>query len=1195
MRHTRPPMALYVCRHPRVETLVHALATFVRERAPADPFTPLPIAVGSRHIERWLRQELASDLGMCGNLAFPGARAALRGSVRELLSGAKPNPQTRFWDDTDARRPGSWTSPSFALDVLSAMRAARNEPAFKHVAPFVGEASTPVSSREYAFAQEAARTLERLVADRPQESLKWLQSQSLAPDSHRWLAHLMCTLHAHETAPSTAQLLASLQSRSPRGFKRPLAIFGISSLSPHDRHHVRVLAAHMPVHLFMLVPTREWIGDDRTRDEHRRAAAKATRADDREAALRALDSANPILAANGLVSRDLQAWLEEDSYNEDPPAAAESPAPPPTTLLETLQQFILDAAPMGDSRVLPWARFEGCSSVQVHSCHGALRQCEAVRDTLLERFAEDPSLEARHVLVMSPDVGTFGPLLQAVFARGIPGETGHGLPVNVSDLGLRVENPLAETLVRLLTLAGSRVTASALLDLFALGPVRQAFEIADEDLPEVRSLMSESGLRWGWDAADRESHGQPHSQQNTVAFALERLALGTLTDDQGALPVYGDTNASPVTPSTLRTSESIALFGRLAHALRMLQTASTFLAAPRSGAAWARALRQALAELTRINDVELPWRRAIDVALDGFLPTAEKSTPGAPELLLERAAIVTLLETAFDLPGPGGGAYGGAITVCALEPMRSVPFRIVAIVGLSEGAFPRAGQPPSWDPFASRKPGEPSRTDLDRHLFLEALMCARDGLFLFGTGFEEKRGKEAPMSAVCHELLDVLEAHMGPAYASTWRRHALQPWAKDPGAMTALGALRSRTFDPVWVASSQALSRAQGPHGHSPAGLQATGGAGSFPLVHAAEAAQVAQVAQVAQARTGDLDCQVFARFLRNAPRALLQGRLGLHLRESYETRNDREPLEGEDLPTWELRHELLAHLSTDVFHPDLRDNALEEFERAALLRGRAEGTSPPGARGDTDMKEHVENLRHALDTLHEACPAPPITMAATYTYRAVSHCVVARVPYVFRSVADASRVVFANIVQSKYPEDAELEAWCTLLVARACDEPVEAALVVTPEGIIRLSAPTPTESASILDDLLAAFESSRSGALLRVPRLSRSIAEAIIKSGDGDAGGTFACERIVRDCVDKTWESDSFGAGAKADPFTNALYGHLAPEDLIGRSAELAREAMAVWGPLLHARSAGAKAAGIAGGSPAANTKPPVKKVSAR
>jgi exodeoxyribonuclease V gamma subunit len=891
----------------------------------------------------------------------------------------------------------------------------------------------------------------------------------------------------------------------------------------------------MPVHLFMLAPTPVWTGDDPARHELVRAAKKAAFADEREQALRALDGANLLLAASGVVGRDVQVWVEETELAIDGAVPRPtSPARTPSTLLERTQRFVADAAPMPAATDPSWPVDAHDHSLEVHACHGDLRQCEALREQLLQRFFDDSSLEPRHVIIMTPDVATFGPLLQAVLARPIDTERG-GLPVHVSDLGLRLENPLAEALLALVQLAGERVTATRLLELFALAPVRRAFGIDDNAEPVLAELVHASNLRWAWSADDRAAHGQPADAQNTVAFALERLALGTLMDDAADLvsAPAGDVFA----PTPLRTAERVELFGKFAHALRTLRDVAESLVAPRSVSDWSSALRATLARVTAISDLEIPWRRRIESTLDELLPAATRDVPATADRMLERAAVLALLEPAFDLPGASGGAYGGAITVCALEPMRAVPFRVVAIVGLSEGAVPRQGVAAEWDPFAKRKPGEPTRTALDRHLFLEALLSARDAFWLFGNGFDPKRGTERPLAAVCHEVLTVLEAHTRLPAKSLLRAHALQPWSHAPGEAPV-------SFDRPWVSASEAISRVRDRGTPELAALQRTGGASMFPPLAAPR---------------GDLTAARLAQHLDSAARALVEGRLDLRLRKPSDEPADREPLDAKDLEKWDLYDELVERLPLELLQDNGAAEAYDSLRRWARTHGRAAGTLPPGARGAFDLDRLFVDLDAGIDRLRQGAAGKRIETGASYTYRVGAVTITGRAPF---ALGTGDESVLSWLSPGGVHPTRELEAWLTLLVARAAGVPLAAAFVASAKEGRRFRAPEPHVAAQLLEDLVATLVRSQEGPVLRAPRFSYAIAKAASRARGANAGEAPSSQSLVEDALD-LWASSSFKKGALDDRYTFELFGHWTDADLERHADRIVAEAEAVWGPL--------------------------------
>jgi exodeoxyribonuclease V gamma subunit len=1133
-------MPLLIHRHAEVERLVATLAALVPAIAPSDPFVPLPIVVGSKHVERWLRQELATALGVAGNLAFPGPRAALRGAVRALLEpGGEASP--RFWEEPRGRATG-WDPGSLPYVVVELLRARREDEAFQPVRRSVGTRGAVVTPRELGFASEVAHALEKLVADRPHDALAWIAAPARAPEDHRWLAELLHALHADRAEPSPAQRLAALASRAPRGSTRALVVFGLSSPSPHDRHHLAVLAAHMPVHLFLLAPTSTWVGDDPTREELLREAKRAREAEARESALAALDRANPILAASGLVARDTQAWIEECAPIEASVEDARTSSAR-RTLLGELQRFVDEARALPVPASEAWADRLGDGSLEVHACHGALRQCEALRDALLTRFARDPSLEPRHVLVMTPDVATFGPLVQAVLGRPVGAGGGalrSGLPVHVSDLGLRLENPVAEALLACLRLAGERVSATRIFEILGLAPVRRAFGITEEEEPRARELLQEANLRWGWSAEDRARHGQPSSHGHTVAFALERLALGALFDaTEGAeAPLFDADTAAPAAPAPLRTPEDFSLFGKIARLLRELEDLSGALAAPRGVGTWAAALRDALDRFTAVNDDELAWRARVDASIEDLLPA--ETCDG---LALERASVLAILEAALDLPSPSGGVHGGAVTVCALEPMRAIPFRIVAALGLSEGAFPRSGSLPAWDPFARRKAGEPTRTALDRHLFLEAIASARDALLLFGDGFEPKRGARKPLSSVCHEVLAAVAAHVDREAGSLVHEHPLQPWSgTQPGAH----------FEGVWSAASEALSRARGEGRYVAAGLQSTGSSAVFPP---------------APPLDGALTAATLARLLESAPRALAKARLGVDLHDRADTTEDREPLEREDLESWELYDTLLDSLPADALDDPSLDDAKRFLVARALPRARAEGSLSPGERGRFDLERLFADVDRTLERAREAADGQRIERGQAFSCVASGVTIHGSAPFAY---GPADRRTLVWLSPSAPTPTRRLEAWIVLLVARASGAPVDRARIAASRSPAVLVAPNPEAARAALEALVAAYARSVAGPVLRVPNLSFGVAKAAVEvqrgeTEEGDAPRAEAERALVEEEL-ASWSGAGQRKGALSDRATRELFGHLTEAELLARAAEIVHEAAAVWAPLFAA-----------------------------
>ncbi|MFM7625124.1 MAG: exodeoxyribonuclease V subunit gamma, partial [Gammaproteobacteria bacterium] len=488
--------------------------------------------IGSRGMQRWLNYELATIHGSVAAVDFLFPGKAFARAIQAIHEAAGVQVCA-----TEAAAAGDWSGTALHRRVIRAVRARLSDPAFERVHRYLGDCEGPVAARELAFTREVATVLERLLYDRPDDTAAWMTDPAAAPDEHRWLAQLLADLKETTAAIDPPSRLARLRALPTQRIDAPLFVFGLSSLRNGDKVHIAELARHMDIHLFMLVPSSRWWADIRLRS-HERAALRAAKTPAQTIALlQQFERSNQMLAAHGAPSRDLQLWLEDLGYQ----TIGEDPEPDePRHRLEALQHWIdaADEAPGLRERMQASGVLEADAgpqpSIEINACHGALRQCEALRDDLLRRFAADPSLEPRHVLVMTPDLATYAPLIAAVFGRegrAAGAALVPAIPVHIADLGLTDTNPVAAVLLDVIGLVGSRVTASGLLDLLGREPLRSRFRIDDDDLGALKDLIIDSGLRWAWDAEDRARHDQPAVDQNTVRFALERLALGVLMPD----------------------------------------------------------------------------------------------------------------------------------------------------------------------------------------------------------------------------------------------------------------------------------------------------------------------------------------------------------------------------------------------------------------------------------------------------------------------------------------------------------------------------------------------------------------------------------------------------------------------------------------------------------------------------------------
>ncbi len=123
-------------------------------------------------------------------------------------------------------------------------------------------------------------------------------------------------------------------------------------------------------------------------------------------------------------------------------------------------------------------------SVQIHSCHSPMREVEVLHDTLLGFFEADPDLAPHDILVMTPDIETYGPFVQAVF--GAPESEALRIPFSMADRSFLHAYPLYEAVLHLLSLSQSRFGAPQVLQVLESRAVQRRFGLSEGDLELVR-------------------------------------------------------------------------------------------------------------------------------------------------------------------------------------------------------------------------------------------------------------------------------------------------------------------------------------------------------------------------------------------------------------------------------------------------------------------------------------------------------------------------------------------------------------------------------------------------------------------------------------------------------------------------------------------------------------------------------------
>ncbi len=925
-------------RSERADALVDALVELLVE-PPAgqeqDPFAAEVVAVPTRGVERWLTHRIAATVGtspgradgVCANVAFPFP-GRLVGDVLAEATGVD-------------RHEDPWRPERLVWPLLEVIDECRDEPWLELLANHLGDPDDELrQSRRFGTARHLADLFDGYGIYRPDLVLEWLDrggAGDTVPADARWQAQLWLALRARVDSPSPPERIARACARLRAGsvdvsLPPRLSLFGLTRLPATYLDVLAALASQRDIHLFALHPSLAlW---DRISASSPPPLPLA-RQDDPTRTL----PTNPLLRTWGTDAREMQLVLATAADASTAHLPVE--VPEPRTLLEHVQADVRgDAEPDGQLVLAGDDR-----SIQVHSCHGRARQVEIARDAICHALADDPTLEPRDVIVACPDIDEIAPLLHATFGAGAPDPDPAAspppdrgvphLPYRLADRSLRQTNPLLATLDALLGLVDGRITAPELIGFAGREPVRARFRFDDDDIERLAEWTESSQIRWGLDAERRRRYWLGDVDANTWRAGIDRVLLGVAMATDGSRLLGGRLALDDV------ESSEVDLAGRFAELVDRIDTVVTQAAHPRPIAEWVTVLGEAVDLLMACPPAESWQRVQVDAILREVLgeATTEGTTATGP---LSLAEIRDLLAHRLRGVPTRADFRTGAVTMCTLVPMRAVPHRVVCIIGLDDGAFPRSGRA-DGDDLLRRLPlvGDRDPRVEDRQLLLDALLSATDRLIITTTGADVRTNEPRPPAVPLSELLDVIDrtartADGEPATTSVVTRHPLQafdPAAHQPGHQAGhpAGGDGPWAFDRTNLAGARALTS---PRTSPPPFL--TGALGPLPV------------------SDGVVGLDDVVRFVQHPVREFLRQRLGVNVWEQDDQLPDAIPVELDNLEQWGIGQRLVERL--------LAGDPIETAVEAEL----AVGALPPEAMG----RATITSIQEVASRIHATAEA---------------------------------------------------------------------------------------------------------------------------------------------------------------------------------------------------------------------------------
>jgi exodeoxyribonuclease V gamma subunit len=881
----------------------------------SDPFRQEEFLVQSRGMGTWVQLRLADRLGIFAQAKFRFPEDTiwmiLRGFVEDCPKKNLFTKEVMAWK---------------IFDLLSG-RIERDPEIFAAVARYIGEGEKRNGDRTFRLCRQIAFLFDSYLTYRPEIILDW-QAGKLPTGGDLWQGLLWKDLRSAFGQKSLPELVNGLGSEptpvNPERMPERLSVFGISTLPPVFLNVLQAYGRFRSLRVYALQPAPVMWGEvqsEKTLEKWKlRALERAKGQADRPVEEDELNEerGNPLIGSLGRTGREFFNLLVDRNAHDEPLDFRE---PEGDSLLARLQRWTFEVFSDQPEERKPLSGED--ESVTINSCHGPMREAEVLRDYLLRRFAEDPTLRPRDVVVMMPDPEGYAPYLRATFSGMEEGMPKH-FPYSIVDREPRKESQIVDCFFDLLEFFEGRATNREVLDLLDSSVFRIRFELDDMDMEVLRRWIRECHAHWGLDGDHRQHFGSTKTNEHTWRHALDRMALGFCQRGNGEHLWEG------VLPYDEIEGENAIRFAKLSKVVDSLRSLEAQARGDQGLYAWAHFLERLTKTFFPKNNKTLLDRRRVTKAIQAireeFAPLTGKRTVPLRAIRYHLGNVLTVGTTQ-------GRFLTKGVTFCGLRPMRSVSARVVCLLGMNDGAFPRQSCKPSFDLSGDREPGDRSDREDDRYLFLETLWSAREFLYLSYVGQSIRRNQKIPPSVVVNELLDSLDklVDLGEKTdAETMRVHEV--------------LVREQTLHPFGVDN---FTSSRLPNSYSSDNLKA-----AYSLLEPDLELPpfVAGPMKQPPETLSELMMYELCLFLENPSKAFLRNRLGMNLWEEDGPPEDCEPLDLSGLKKYVLKDRMLGiELEME------RDVELYDLEKA-------EGSLPPGNIGKVWFNEAKREVDKFVD-----------------------------------------------------------------------------------------------------------------------------------------------------------------------------------------------------------------------------------------
>jgi|GEM_PF-2920608 len=418
------------------------------------------------------------------------------------------------------------------------------------------------------------------------------------------------------------------------------------------------------------------------------------------------------------------------------------------------------------------------SNLKIHICHSQKREVEVCKNEILRILDSNSALNASDILIMAPDIKPYIPLIESIF-RNNETDDSSLLSYKIRDARDSKSYQQGSILRAYLTLLQTVISKDQIIGLLHYGPIAKHYNIDQSSIKEVVEILDATHTKAGLDDSHLSDHGYDFSSLTSWDSFFKRALFGSLIYQQEEKP---NTTLKGLKPFIIgagnQTTDLLQSCYRLMHDIKLDITS---IKKNQSILSWLKWLES----IVRRYFGNKQSTEITDKAMLAFINTLSDLIAQLPELQkttdpINYAVFLNHVTDSLEKISESSAFISPSITVSSMVPMRSIPYKIIYLLGLEQQAFPREVEQPFFDRITYGKDGplvgDRNRTEDDQQLLVDLLYASTDSLYISYCGksqFSDSKYAPSPLISEIIEFID--ENYAGITYKY---EHAIHAYSK---------------------------------------------------------------------------------------------------------------------------------------------------------------------------------------------------------------------------------------------------------------------------------------------------------------------------------------------------------------------------------------------------------------------------------